>query len=75
MAENVENLVLEQLRLLREDIGTLRADMSEFKTEVRADLSDVKADMGALRMMVFGLASVIGQPDTRVEHLEGKLGA
>ena len=74
MAENVESLMLEQFRLIREDIRALRTDLMDFKVEVRGDFADAKADMGALRMMVFGLASVMGQLDQRVEHVEAKLG-
>ncbi|MES2665974.1 MAG: hypothetical protein V4712_07735 [Pseudomonadota bacterium] len=75
MVENVNNLVLEQLRLIREDIGTLRSDLAQFKTEVRGDLSEVHSDLLAQKTMIFGLAGVIGQIDQRVEHLETKLGA
>ena len=72
---DIDNLVLDQLRLNREDIGSLRTDMDAFKTEVHADLTEVKADIGGLRIMGFGLASVVGHIDKRVDHLEEKLGA
>ncbi len=74
MAENVDNLVLEQLRLIREDLGTLRADFASFKAEVRGEFKDVKAELHGHTMMVFGLSTVIGQIDKRVEHVEEKLG-
>ncbi len=74
MSENVNNLMLEQFRLIRDDIKALRTDLSDFKVEVKGEFAEAKADMGALRMMVFGLASVIGQLDQRVEHVEEKLG-
>ncbi len=67
MAE-VDNLVLEQLRLIREDLGSLKVDLAEFKAEAHSDFM-------AQKTMLFGLASVIGQIDERVEHLEQKMGA
>jgi hypothetical protein len=74
MAENVDNIVLEQLRLIREDLGAIKGDLAAFKSDVHGEFAEVKSDMGALRMMVFGLASVMGQLDQRVEHVEEKLG-
>ena len=74
MAGNVDNLVLEQLRLIREDLGVLRADMTQFKTEVRGDLAEVNSNLMAQKTMIFALAGVIGQIDERVEHVEAKLG-
>ena len=67
MAE-VDNLVLEQLRLIREDLGSLKVDLAQFKAEVHSDFM-------AQKTMLFGLAGVIGQIDERVEHLEQKMGA
>ena len=67
MAE-VDNLVLEQLRLIREDLGSLKVDLAQFKAEAHENAL-------AQKTMLFGLASVIGQIDERVEHLEQKIGA
>jgi hypothetical protein len=74
MNENVDNLVLEQLRLIREDLRDLKQELSSFKDEVRTEFSDVRSDLLGQHTMLFGLASVIGQIDRRVEKLEGKLG-
>jgi len=74
MAENVDNLVLEQLRLIREELGSLRSDFSEFKAEVRSEFKEVKSEIHGNTMMVFGLSTVIGQIDKRVEHVEETLG-
>ena len=65
---DVDNLVLEPLRLIREDLGSLKVDLAEFKAAVHSDFM-------AQKTMLFGLAGVIGQIDARVEHLELKLGA
>ena len=74
MVENVESLVLEQLRLIREDLGSLRSDFSTFKSEVRSEFKDVKTEIHGNTMMIFGLSNVIGQIDKRVEHVEEILG-
>jgi hypothetical protein len=66
MAENVENLMLEQLRLIRADLGDLKSELSAFKGEVHADSL-------AHQTMLYGLASVIGDIRERVEHLEQKM--
>ena len=68
MVENVDNLVLEQLRLIREDLGSLKSDLANFKSEAHDNFLTQKT-------MLFGLATVIGQIDERVEHLERKIGA
>ncbi len=74
VVENVENLVLEQLRLIREDLGSLRSEFSDFKSEVRTEFRDVKSEIHGNTMMIFGLSTVIGQIDKRVEHVEEILG-
>ena len=74
MAENVDNMVLEQLRLIREDLGSLRSDFSDFKSEVRSEFKEVKSEIHGNTMMIFGLSTVIGQIDKRVEHVEEILG-
>jgi hypothetical protein len=68
MAENVENLMLEQLRLIRADLTELKSDMAAFKSEVHSDSL-------AHQTMLYGLAGVIGDIRERVEHLERKMGA
>jgi hypothetical protein len=75
MASSVDNLVLEQLSLIREELGELRGDFASFKAETKAGLDDLHSDMLGQQTMMFGLATVIGQIDKRVEHLEHKIGA
>lgn len=75
MTSSVDNLVLEQLRLIREELGELRGDLASFKSETKAGLGDLHSDMLGQQTMMFGLASVIGQIDKRVETLEQKIGA
>lgn len=75
MASSVDNLVLEQLCLIREELGELRCDFASFKADTGANFDTLHTDMLGQQTMMFGLASVIGQIDKRVEHLESRIGA
>ena len=75
MAENVDNLVLEQLRLIREDLRRMDQRFDALDASMAKQFADVKTELHGNKMMIFGLANVIGQIDKRVEHLEEKLGA
>jgi len=72
--ENVENLVLEQLRLIRADIQGL-----DDKLSARIDGLEAKVDNLAVRAqstegVLFGLGGYVRSIDERVEHIEVKLG-
>jgi hypothetical protein len=74
MNENVENLVLEQLRLIRADIQGL-----DDKLSARIDRLEAKVDNLAVRAqstegVLFGLGGYVRSIDERVEHIEVKLG-
>jgi hypothetical protein len=74
MNENVENLVLEQLRLIRSDIQGL-----DDKLLARIDGLEAKVDNLAVRAqstegVLFGLGGFVRSIDNRVEHIEAKLG-
>ena len=74
MNENVENLVLEQLRLIRSDIQRL-----DDKLSARIDGLEAKVDNLAVRAqstegVLFGLGGYVRSIDKRVEHIEVKLG-
>ena len=74
MSENVDNIVLEQLRLIREDLRRMDKRFDELEVKMSAEFDDVKTDLHGHTMMIFGLSNVIGQIDKRVEHVEEKLG-
>ncbi len=74
MSENIDNMVLEQLRLIREDLNGLRDGMQSLEARMDARFDDIEAELQGHRMMIFGLSSVIGQIDKRVERLETKIG-
>lgn len=67
MAESVDNLVLEQLRLIRADIQKLDEKLSD-----RIDGLEAKAD-GNTGVLV-ALGRYLHDIDGRVEHLEAALG-
>jgi hypothetical protein len=74
MNKNVENLVLEQLRLIRADIQRL-----DDKLSARIDGLEAKVDNLAVRAqstegVLFGLGGYVRSLDQRVEHIEAKLG-
>jgi hypothetical protein len=63
MTENVENLILAQLREIRERLG-----------RIETSLDDVKTGQQSLTGIVIGLGGYIRAIDERVEHIEAKLG-
>jgi hypothetical protein len=74
MNESVENLVLEQLRLIPSDIQRL-----DDKLSARIDGLEAKVDNLAVRAqstegVLFGLGGYVRSIDERVEHIEAKLG-
>ena len=63
MAENVDNIILEQRPLIREDIAGIKADLDEARTGQQG-----------VQGVLFGLAGYMRDIDQRVEDPEGKLG-
>lgn len=70
MAENIDNIVLEQLRLIREDFK--RMDKRFDDLEAKVDELGVRAQ--STEGVLFGLGGYIRSIDERVEHIEKKLG-
>lgn len=70
MAENVNSLVLEQLRLIRDDFK--RMDKRFDDLEAKVDELGVRAQ--STEGVLFGLGGYIRSIDERVEHIEKKLG-
>ena len=70
MAPNVENMVLEPLRLIREDFK--RMDKRFDDLEAKVDELGVRAQ--STEGVLFGLGGYIRSIDERVEHIEKKLG-
>ena len=74
MAENVNNIILEQLRLIREDLGGLKAEMKALESRMDTRFDEIAGELHGHKMMIFGLSTVIGHIDKRVETLEAKIG-
>ncbi|NUB43457.1 hypothetical protein GEU84_003600 [Fertoebacter nigrum] len=74
MSENVNNMMLEQLRPIREDFRRMDKRFDEVEAKMIEEFDSVKTELHGHTMMIFGLSSVIGQIDKRVEHIEQKLG-
>jgi tetrahydromethanopterin S-methyltransferase subunit G len=70
MAENVDSLVLDQLKLIREDFK--RMDKRFDELEAKVDELGVRAQ--STEGVLFGLGGYIRSIDQRVEHIEQKLG-
>ncbi len=70
MTENVENLILDQLRLIREDFR--RMDKRFDELEAKVDELGVRSQ--STEGVLFGLGGYIRSIDERVEHIEQKLG-
>ena len=63
MAENVENLVLAQLREIRQRLDSIEEGIGELKTGQQGQTG-----------VIMALAGYIRDIDVRVEHLESKIG-
>lgn len=70
MVENVENLILEQLRLIREDMRGVKAEL----VAMREDMDDLKVGQQSLQGVVMALGHYMNAIDHRVEGLEKKMG-
>ena len=74
MAENVENLVLEQLRPIRSDIQALDQKLSARIDGLEAKVDDLAIRAQSTEGVLFGLGGYVRSIDQRVEHIEKKLG-
>ncbi len=74
MSENVDNLVLEQLRLIREDIRKVEEQFSHRIDGLETKVDDLTLRSQSIEGVLFGLGGYIRSIDQRVEHIEDKLG-
>jgi hypothetical protein len=74
MAENVDNLVLEQLRLIRSDIQVLDEKLSGRIDRLEGKVDDLAVRAQSTEGVLFGLGGYVRSIDERVEHIEKKLG-
>ena len=66
MAENVENLILTQLREIRGELSAMREDIGA----IRTDMSQVDQKVDGLTVMLGLLAGHVYHVEERVEKLE-----
>ena len=69
MADNLESLVLEQLRHIRRSVGNIEADVSDMKLR----LSSVEHHVGQIQVQIAGLNSRMDRFDERVGRIERRL--
>ena len=74
MNENVENIVLEQLRLIRSDIQKLDQKLSDQIDRLDARVAELAVRAQSTEGVIFGLGGYIRSIDERVEHIDKKLG-
>ena len=74
MNENVENLLLEQLRSIREEIGGLQTGLKSLETRMDERFTDLETELHGQRAILIGFGSYIHAIDSRVEKLKERLG-
>ena len=70
MAEGVDNLVLEQLRLMREDMQRMEAKVDTLAEKIE----DVDSTVNGLSVILVNFGGNIHNMDERIGHIEEKLG-
>ena len=70
MNKNIVTIILEQLRLLREDIR----DMNKCFRQMNGCMDNIETELHGHRKMVLGLSTGFGLIDNRVEALEARIG-
>ncbi len=74
MADNVDNLVLEQLRPIRETLGQMLGEIRGMCSDFDEKIDGSSGKVLANTTVVMALAQYIGTMNERVEHIEAHLG-
>lgn len=69
MSDNVENLVLELLKAIRQDVQTLKADNRDIKMR----LASIEGHMATFHMEVARHSTKFDEIDERIERLERRM--
>ncbi len=72
MNENVENLILTQLRDIRAEMAEMKAQATLDKHELVERLENIQTAVGGHSVMLNALAGYIGGMEHRIEQLEAK---
>jgi methyl-accepting chemotaxis protein len=70
MSENVENLILTQLREMRGEIGAIKTQVSELNDRMAEGFDDVTQRVNGITVILTMLAGHVHDVETRVEKLE-----
>ena len=70
MAENVENLILTQLREIRGEIGAIKTQDTELKDQMGEGFDDVTQRVNGITVILTMLAGHVHNVEERVEKLE-----
>ncbi|MCL4469540.1 MAG: hypothetical protein M1547_00055 [Gammaproteobacteria bacterium] len=62
MSENAENLILEQMRVFRGEIQSLRNEVQAMREETREEFHNVKMHLNSLERLVSGGVSIRARP-------------
>jgi len=72
MNDNVENLILQQLREMRQKIDSLGEDVAGMRKGMDEGLSDLTQRVDGVAIILTMLAGQLHHVDQRVEAIEGK---
>ena len=70
MVENVENLILTQLREIRGEIGAIKNQVSELNDKMGEGFDDVTQRVNGITVILTMLAGHVHHVEERVEKLE-----
>ena len=73
MADNVENLVLEHLRLLRNEVRDQGAKMDEQFQTIRLRLGSIEERLTLLERAVINIHGDMGAVNTRLDSLDSRV--
>ncbi|MGR3467914.1 MAG: hypothetical protein ACU0CI_08535 [Shimia sp.] len=74
MNDNVENMILVQLREMREEVREFRAENAARFAGIEERLENLEAGQQALQGVMLGLGRSLYLLEDRVEHIKAKLG-
>ena len=70
MTENVENLILTQLREIRSEIGVIKTQVIELNGKMAEGFADVTQRVNGITVILTRLAEHVNNVEERVEKLE-----
>ncbi|MEL6645293.1 MAG: hypothetical protein AAFQ79_15285 [Pseudomonadota bacterium] len=71
MNDTIGNMILTQLREMREDLASLRSETKAQTAEFKAELQDLRNMIGGQGVILTSIAGYMHQVEQRVDALEG----